>query len=139
MAKAEDLLKQILGVNDQEINTLLTLGLLYERTNRPNEAFEQYKKILEILPEDNQSREGVQQLIDNLNANVSNIQAGGSTDNVESEVGGEITSGEGNSEKAEDDLSEDNKENNIDDNQNESDNQDDNADNITDEADNNTN
>ncbi|MEK7574856.1 MAG: hypothetical protein AAB511_01365, partial [Patescibacteria group bacterium] len=47
---AEVLFKQILGVNDKEINTHFTLGLLYEKTDKKKEAIDEYKKVVELLP-----------------------------------------------------------------------------------------
>jgi tetratricopeptide (TPR) repeat protein len=49
---AEELFRRILGVNDKEINTLLNLGLLYERTGKRNEAITSYEKVLDALPEE---------------------------------------------------------------------------------------
>ncbi len=71
---AEDLLKQIIGVNDKEVNSYLNLGLLYERTGRSKEAVDEYKKILIILPEDDKkSRENIQGLIDTIEQGGSNV------------------------------------------------------------------
>ncbi|HEX7586667.1 MAG TPA: hypothetical protein VF390_03490 [Patescibacteria group bacterium] len=47
---AENLFKQILGVNDKEINTHFSLGLLYEKTDKKKEAIDEYKKVVELLP-----------------------------------------------------------------------------------------
>jgi cytochrome c-type biogenesis protein CcmH/NrfG len=47
---AEALFKQILGVNDKEINTHFSLGLLYEKTDKKKEAIDEYKKVIELLP-----------------------------------------------------------------------------------------
>ncbi len=71
---AENLLQQIIGINDKEINSHLNLGLLYERTNRSDKAIDEYKKILEILPEkDQKSRDNIQGLIDTINKGDSNV------------------------------------------------------------------
>jgi len=71
---AESLLLQIIGVNDQEINSYLNLGLLYERTGRGEEATSEYKKILTILPEDDEkARENIQGLIDTIEQGGSNV------------------------------------------------------------------
>lgn len=48
--KAEALFKQILGVNDKEVNTHFSLGLLYEKTDKKREAIDEYKKVVELLP-----------------------------------------------------------------------------------------
>lgn len=73
-ANAERLLLQIIGINDQEVNSLLNLGLLYERTNRKDKAVEEYKKILALLPEDDEkSRQNIQNLIDTVEQGGSNV------------------------------------------------------------------
>jgi len=75
---AESLLLQIIGVNDQEINSHLNLGLLYERTDRKDEAIAEYKKILNSLPEDDtKARENIQGLIDTIEQGGSNIDVNG--------------------------------------------------------------
>ncbi len=66
--RAESLFKQIIGVNDDEMSALLSLGALYESTRRWDEAIEQYNKVLEVLPEDSQARESVKELIEKLNS-----------------------------------------------------------------------
>jgi len=89
---AENLLLQIIGVNDQEINSHLNLALLYERTDRNDDALAEYKKILAMLPEeDEKSRENIQSLIDTIeqggsNIDISNkegVEDGMSNDNTE--------------------------------------------------------
>ncbi|XLQ19976.1 MAG: hypothetical protein ACKUBY_05340 [Candidatus Moraniibacteriota bacterium] len=73
---AENLLLQIIGVNDQEINSHLNLALLYEKTGRSDEALEEYKKILHMIPEtDEKSRENIQGLIDTVEQGGSNVDA----------------------------------------------------------------
>ena len=73
---AERLLLEIIGVNDQEVNSHLSLGLLYERTDRKDQAVQEYKKIIAILPEsDGKARENIQQLIDTVEQGGSNIDA----------------------------------------------------------------
>lgn len=74
MKNAERLLLQIIGVNDQEVNSYLSLGLLYERQGKRDEAVTEYKKILEILPDnDEKARENIQNLIDTVEQGGSNI------------------------------------------------------------------
>lgn len=71
---AENLFKQILGVNDKEINTHFSLGLLYEKTSRKNEAVNEYKKVLELLPAGSGgAKEKVQKMIENIQNGVSNF------------------------------------------------------------------
>ncbi|MFA4817607.1 MAG: hypothetical protein WC608_02650 [Parcubacteria group bacterium] len=85
---AENLFKQILGVNDKEINTHFSLGLLYEKTNRKNDAIGEYQKVLDLLPASpasprgesaggsagqDEARSKVQKFIDNIKNGVSNL------------------------------------------------------------------
>jgi tetratricopeptide (TPR) repeat protein len=71
---AEALFKEILGVNDKEINTHFSLGLLYEKTNRKKEAADEYQKVLDLLPADSaDARSKMQKMIDNLQNGVSNF------------------------------------------------------------------
>lgn len=78
--RAESLFRQILGVNDDELGALLSLGALYESTKRWDDAVEQYNKVIEVLPKDSQARKSVQKLIDDLN-----IKRGNSSSQNESE------------------------------------------------------
>ncbi len=73
--RAENLFKQILGVDGAEISVLISLGHLYEMTDRFDEAIEQYKKVLETLPKDSQARESVQKLIDEISLKKSNFSS----------------------------------------------------------------
>lgn len=74
MANAERLLLEIIGVNDQEVNSHLSLGLLYERQGKRDEAVSEYKKIIAILPEeDEKARENIQNLVDTVEQGGSNI------------------------------------------------------------------
>lgn len=78
---AEDLFKQILGVNDKEINTHFNLGLLYEKTKKNDEAIVEYRKVLELLFEVslneqlgiNESRDRMKKMIENIQNGVSNL------------------------------------------------------------------
>ncbi len=93
---AEELLLQIIGVNDQEVNSHLNLGLLYERTGRRDEAVAEYKKILAMLPEeDEKARENIQGLIDT-------VEQGGS--NVDASQQGEVNDGMDTAEKESEDV-----------------------------------
>ncbi|OGK55565.1 hypothetical protein A3B56_02055 [Candidatus Roizmanbacteria bacterium RIFCSPLOWO2_01_FULL_45_11] len=66
-ANAENLFKQILGVNDKEINSHFNLGLLYERTNRKSEALAEYRKVLDLIPENlSDTRKQVEKMISNI-------------------------------------------------------------------------
>ncbi len=67
IANAEKLLLQIIRVNDQEVNSHLSLGLLYEKQGKNDEAIAEYEKILTILPEDDtQARDNITSLIDTV-------------------------------------------------------------------------
>lgn len=67
---AESLFKQILGVNDKEINTHFSLGILYEKTDKNKEAIDEYQKVVELLPV---AQADVKARIEKM---ISNIQAG---------------------------------------------------------------
>lgn len=61
---AEALFKEILGVNDKEVNTHFSLGTLYEKSGRRNEAVAEYRKVLELLPESQtEARNKIQEMI----------------------------------------------------------------------------
>ena len=73
---AEALFKRILGVNDKEVNTHFSLGLLYEKTNRIGDAIAEYRKVMELLPEESgEARERVQTMITNIESGISNLTA----------------------------------------------------------------
>jgi len=70
---AESLFKQILGVNDKEINTHFNLGLLYEKTDRKSEAVEEYNKVIDLLPEGSDAtRTQLDKMISNIKRGVEN-------------------------------------------------------------------
>jgi len=70
---AEALFKQILGVNDKEINAHFNLGLLYEKTNRKSEAAAEYKKVIELLPKGSEkTREQLEKMISNIEKGIEN-------------------------------------------------------------------
>ena len=65
--------KQILGVNDKEINTHFNLGLLYEKTNRKSEAIDEYNKVIELLPEGSEAtKTKLEKMISNIKKGVEN-------------------------------------------------------------------
>lgn len=86
---AEDLFKQILGINDKEINTHFSLGLLYEKTNRKSDAVSEYQKVLDLLPaspaggpaESEDARTRIQKMIDNIQSGISNFAQNASGSN----------------------------------------------------------
>ncbi len=69
-ARAELLFRSILGVNDKEINAHLELATLYEQKKEVAAAIAEYKKVLELLPEDGENiqaaRENIQSVISRL-------------------------------------------------------------------------
>lgn len=74
MKIAEDLFKQILGVNDKEINTHFSLGLLYEKQKKKNESIDEYKKVLDLLPQtgSEDTRKQIEKMISNIEAGIEN-------------------------------------------------------------------
>jgi tetratricopeptide (TPR) repeat protein len=70
---AESLFKQILGVNDKEINTHFNLGLLYEKTNRKTEAVAEYQRVLDLLPQGSDTaRSQLEKMISNIKKGIEN-------------------------------------------------------------------
>jgi tetratricopeptide (TPR) repeat protein len=89
---AEAIYKNILSNNDKEINTLFSLGLLYEKTKRSSDATVQYKKVLEILPQENaEVRAKVQKMISNIAAGIENKPENLNTEVVSSPEDVQIT------------------------------------------------
>jgi tetratricopeptide (TPR) repeat protein len=72
--KAEELFKAVLGVNDKEINAHFSLGLLYEKTDKKNEAIDKYQKVIDLLPAGSKdARDRIEKMIANIKAGVENI------------------------------------------------------------------
>ncbi len=70
---AEALFKQILGVNDREINTHFNLGLLYEKTDRKSEAAAEYQKVVDLLPQGSEkTKEQLEKMISNIKNGIEN-------------------------------------------------------------------
>ncbi len=70
---AESLFKQILAVNDKEINTHFNLGLLYEKIDRKQEAIKEYSQVMELLPEGSDSTKSqLEKMISNIKKGVEN-------------------------------------------------------------------
>lgn len=70
---AESLYKQILGVNDKEINTHFNLGLLYEKDNKKAEAVDELKKVIELLPEGStEAKTQIEKMISNIQNGIPN-------------------------------------------------------------------
>lgn len=70
---AEGLYKQILGVNDKEINAHFNLALLYEKNDKNGEAVEELRKVLELLPEgSDQAKSQIDKMISNIQNGIEN-------------------------------------------------------------------
>ena len=67
---AEAIFKQILGVNDKEINTHFSLAMLYEKMNENDKAISEYTRVMELLPADNKD------VIDKIKTMISNVKNG---------------------------------------------------------------
>lgn len=73
---AEALFKQVLGINSKEVNSHFYLALIYEKTDKKDEAIKEYQAVLDLLPSDNNAtREKIQEMIDNIQRGVENIPA----------------------------------------------------------------
>lgn len=73
---AEALFKEILGVNDKEINTHFSLGMLYEKAGKKNQAVEEYEKVIDLLPADSyDAKKKIQGKINNLGSNAESLSA----------------------------------------------------------------
>jgi tetratricopeptide (TPR) repeat protein len=71
---AESLFKQVLGINSKEVNSHFYLALIYEKTDKKDEAIKEYQAVLDLLPADNQAtRDKIQGMIDNLKSGIENI------------------------------------------------------------------
>lgn len=74
MKNAEELFKQIIGANDKEINTHFSLGLLYEKQKKNNEAIDEYKKVVDLLPASGseETKKQIQKMISNIQLGIEN-------------------------------------------------------------------
>lgn len=72
---AEAYFNEILGVNDKEVNTHFSLGILFEKTGRKDKAIKEYEKVLELLPSNVQeeTKEQVRKMISNIRNGAENI------------------------------------------------------------------
>jgi tetratricopeptide (TPR) repeat protein len=76
--KSEKVFKSILDENENLVDVRLSLGLLYEKMNKRDQALEQYRKLLDVLPAEGegnvkQTREQIQRLINNVQSGAGNI------------------------------------------------------------------
>ena len=71
---AEALYKSILSVNSKEVNTQISLGLLYEKEKQKDQAIAQYQAVLDNLPASaGDSKTQVQKMIDTVKSGGSNL------------------------------------------------------------------
>jgi len=71
---AEALYKKILAADPNNINTHFSLGLLYEKTKRLDDAVSEYKKVLSLLPAGSEKiAESVNKMISNVAQGISNL------------------------------------------------------------------
>jgi len=72
---AESLYKQIIELNDKDMNVHFYLGRLYDETDRRNQAKDEYKKVLELLPATDTFkliREKIERMISNIDRGIKN-------------------------------------------------------------------
>lgn len=75
-AMAEKVYQEILTTNERLIDVRLSLGLLYESTNRRDAALTEYEKILSFLPEEEGTTAAVQQTRAQINKVIENLRTG---------------------------------------------------------------
>lgn len=70
---AELLYKEILSQNDKEINTHFALGSLYEKTKKWDDAKVEYRKVAELVPDDNDAlKKQLEKMISNVERGIQN-------------------------------------------------------------------
>lgn len=84
LKRAENVLTQVIGVNNKEINAHLGLAGLYQRTGRPGEAIDEYGKAKDLLPDNAQNARGqIDDLIAKLKqGSVQNVIEGNNNNNA---------------------------------------------------------
>lgn len=81
---AESIFKQILGVNDKEINTHFSLAMLYEKMKENDKAIAEYNRVVELLPADNKDvLDKIKTMVSNVKNGISNLNASASTDTTQ--------------------------------------------------------
>lgn len=73
---AEKTYKDILSANERLIDVRLSLGLLYESTNRRSDALAEYEKILTYLPSEDGSTDAIKQTRAQVNKVIDNLRNG---------------------------------------------------------------
>ena len=69
---AEIIYKEIVKMDDKQINVHFNLGTLYEKMKRKDDAIAAYQKVLSLIPNDDQNKT----VRDQLNKVISNVKAG---------------------------------------------------------------
>lgn len=73
MKIAEAIYKNILKTNDKDANVHFSLGLLYEKTKRKDEATSEYKKVLDLISTDSKDvRTRIEKMISNIARGIEN-------------------------------------------------------------------
>lgn len=71
---AEKIFKDILSVNANEANTRFNLAFLYEKMDKKDDAIAEYRKVIELIPDDKAAKEKVEDMIKNVESGKGNIQ-----------------------------------------------------------------
>ncbi len=76
--RAEAIFKDLLTTNEKLIDVRLSLGFLYEAENKNDAAISEYKKLLDILPDNTegnvkQTRDQIKKFIENVQSGVGNL------------------------------------------------------------------
>ena len=83
---AESIFKEILGVNDKEVNTHFSLGTLYEKKGEKDKALEEYNKVLGLVPaESGEVKSKIEKMIENLKNGISNLETNTAPENNENQ------------------------------------------------------
>lgn len=79
LKRSEALLKDALSSNDKDINLYMSLGLVYEKMKRDDDAIKSYQKVLELLQDDKfeSARKQIQQMIEAVRSGKGNIDSKG--------------------------------------------------------------
>lgn len=73
MKTAEQIYKAIITQNDKDINGHFYLGLLYDKMKRRNEAKDELRKVISLLPENSQdTQKQIEKMIANIDAGIEN-------------------------------------------------------------------
>ena len=71
--KVEALFKKALEINSKDINVRFNLGLFYDKAKRGDEAIEQYRKVIELLPENQgELKKQLEKMISNVKNGIEN-------------------------------------------------------------------